>query len=129
MSADTRERSELRDDGFVPEHLRGTRAVLARGLRESPELRAGLAFTVVISLAATAASLVVPILIQQIFDHGFEGGFRPAFVYTVCAIALAILIVGYLAERAAGRRLAPRSETALTTLRVGTVAPHHRRSL
>ena len=129
MSADTLERSELRDDGFVPEHLRGTRAVLARGLRESPELRAGLAFTVVISLAATAASLVVPILIQQIFDHGFEGGFRPAFVYTVCAIALAILIVGYLAERAAGRRLARSSETALTTLRVGTFAHIHRLSL
>ena len=89
MSAVAVERSELADDRAVPEHLRGTRAVLSRGLRESPDLRSGLAFTVVISLAATTANLVVPILIQQIFDHGFDPGFRPTFVFTVCAIALA----------------------------------------
>ena len=48
-----------------------------RGLRESPELRKGLGFTVIVSLAATAATLVTPVLIQQIFDHGFDGGFHP----------------------------------------------------
>jgi ATP-binding cassette, subfamily B, bacterial len=129
MSAVAVERSELADDRLVPEHLRGTRSVLARGLRQSPELRTGLAFTVVISLAATTASLVVPVLIQQIFDHGFEGGFRPRFVFTVCAIALALLVVAYLAGRAAGRRLARTSETALTTLRVRTFEHIHRLSL
>lgn len=129
MSTDALERSELADDRLVPEHLRGTRAVLSRGLRESPELRAGLAFTVVISLAATTASLVVPVLIQQIFDHGFDGGFHSTFVYTVCGIALTVLVVGYLAGRIAGRRLARASETALATLRVRTFAHIHRLSL
>ena len=33
MSAVAVERSELADDRLVPEHLRGTRSVLARGLR------------------------------------------------------------------------------------------------
>jgi ATP-binding cassette subfamily B protein len=128
MSTHTLERSDL-DEDLVPEHLRGTRSVLARGLRESPELRTGLAFTAVISLAATAASLVIPILIQQIFDHGFTGGFRPRFVYTICGLALALLIGAYLAGRAAGRRLARTSEWALTTLRVRTFAHIHRLSL
>ena len=126
MSTNTLERSEL-DEDLVPEHLRGTRSVLARGLRESPELRTGLAFTAVISLAATAASLVIPI--QQIFDHGFTGGFRPRFVFTICGLALALLIGAYLAGRAAGRRLARTSERALTTLRVRTFAHIHRLSL
>ena len=128
MSTHTLERSEL-DEDLVPEHLRGTRSVLARGLRESPELRTGLAFTAVISLAATAASLVIPILIQQIFDHGFTGGFRPTFVFTICGLALALLLGAYLAGRAAGRRLARTSERALTTLRLRTFAHIHRLSL
>jgi ATP-binding cassette, subfamily B, bacterial len=128
MSIATVEGLEL-DEDLVPEHLRGTRSVLARGLRESPELRTGLAFTAVISLAATAASLVVPILIQQIFDHGFTDGFDPSFVFTICGLALALLIGAYLAGRVAGRRLARTSERALTNLRVRTFAHIHRLSL
>jgi ATP-binding cassette subfamily B protein len=129
VSVRTIERSELGEGGLVPVHLRSARAVLVRGLAESPELRAGLAFTAVISLAEATAALIVPILIQQIFDYGFTGGFRPAFVFTVCGIALMVLIVGYLAGRAAGRRLARSSEVALTTLRVRTFAHIHRLSL
>jgi putative ABC transport system ATP-binding protein len=128
MSIATVEGLEL-DEDLVPEHLRGTRSVLARGLRESPELRTGLALTAVISLAATAASLVVPILIQQIFDHGFTDGFDPTFVFTICGLALALLIGAYLAGRVAGRRLARTSERALTNLRVRTFAHIHRLSL
>ena len=94
MSTATTERSELVEDALVPAHLRSARSVLVRGLAESPELRTGLAFTAVISLAEASAALIVPILIQQIFDHGFTGGFRPGFVFTVCGIALAVLIAG-----------------------------------
>ena len=102
----------------VPAHLRGAFAVLVQGLRESPALRRGLGFTVVISLGQTVVVLLVPILIQQIFDHGFEGGFRPAFVYRLCAIAAALVVAAYLAARAAARRLVQASEEALTELRV-----------
>ena len=49
------------EDVKVPEHLKGAFAVLRRGLRESPELRAGLGFTVIVSLGVTVASLVTPV--------------------------------------------------------------------
>jgi ATP-binding cassette, subfamily B, bacterial len=55
----------------IPEHLRSAWRVLIAGLRLSPELRRGLVLTVVVSLGAIVGNLVVPILVQQIFDHGF----------------------------------------------------------
>jgi ATP-binding cassette subfamily B protein len=113
----------------VPEHLRGARAVLTRGLRESPELRTGLAFTAVVSLGATLSGLVGPILVQQIFDHGFSGGFRPRFVFILCGASLALLVLSYVAGRAAGRRLVRTSERALTNLRARTFAHIHELSL
>jgi putative ABC transport system ATP-binding protein len=117
------------DDPSIPEHLRSARAVLARGLRESPELRRGLVFTVIVSLAATTALLVGPILIQQIFDHGFTGGFRPGFVFGLCAASVVLVGAAYLAGRAAARRLVDTSERALMTLRVRTFAHIHALSL
>ena len=113
----------------IPEHLRGTWPVLRRGLKESPELRSGLAFTVVVSVAATAAGLVSPILIQQIFDHGFTGGFRAGFVVSICALAFVLVVCAFLAGRAAARRLARASERALKVLRVRTFEHIHRLSL
>ena len=81
------------DDEFISPELAGTGAVLARGLRESPELRVGLEFTAVLALTVTVANLITPILVQQIFDHGFEGGFRPTFVYGVCAAAFVLVVL------------------------------------
>jgi ATP-binding cassette subfamily B protein len=102
----------------IPPHLRGAFAVLVQGLRESPALRRGLGFTVVISLGQTVVVLLVPILIQQIFDHGFDGGFRPRFVFSLCAVAGALVIAAYVAARAAAKRLVQASEEALMELRV-----------
>jgi putative ABC transport system ATP-binding protein len=113
----------------VPEHLRGAWSVLRGGLRASPALRRGLGFTVVVSLAATIASLVVPVLVQQIFDHGFGGGFRPAFVFGVCGLALGLVGMAYLGGRAAARRLARASEEALMELRVRGFEHIHRLSI
>ena len=113
----------------IPERLRGTWPVLRRGLKESPELRSGLAFTVVVSVAATAAGLVSPILIQKIFDHGFTGGFRARFVVSICALAFVLVVCASLAGRAAARRLARASERALKVLRVRTFEHIHRLSL
>jgi putative ABC transport system ATP-binding protein len=102
----------------VPPHLRGAFAVLVQGLRISPALRRGLGFTVVISLGQTVVVLLVPILIQQIFDHGFDGGFRPRFVFSLCTVAGALVIAAYVAARVAARRLVQASEEALMDLRV-----------
>ncbi|HEX6400730.1 MAG TPA: ABC transporter ATP-binding protein [Actinomycetota bacterium] len=121
----------VRDDDpiAVPEELKGSIAVLRRGIRESPELRAGLALTVVISLGAVAGHLTTPVLIQLVFDHGFDGGFRPGFVATVCGVGFAIVMLMFLGARAAGRRLVLAAEGAMASLRVRTFEHIHRLSI
>ncbi|HEY7399308.1 MAG TPA: ABC transporter ATP-binding protein [Actinomycetota bacterium] len=118
------------EDGLeIPEELQGAWGVLRRGIKESPELRRGLSFTVVVSLGVTVATLVTPLLVQQVFDHGFEGGFRPGFVYGLCSAALALVALAFLAGRAAARRLVRASEEALLDLRVRTFAHIHSLSI
>jgi ATP-binding cassette, subfamily B, bacterial len=119
---------ELLDDGErlpVPEELSSTFGVLVRGIRESPELRKGLWLTVIISLGVTVSSLVTPILVQQVFDNGFDPEFRPRFVFGICAIAGLLVVVTFLAARLAGRRLARASEASLYSLRVRTFRHIH----
>jgi len=113
------------EDVRLPTDIDSAWKVLRRGLQESPELRAGLGFTLVLSLMVTAAQLVIPFLIQQILDRGIRGGFRPAFVYGLCTAAGVLVAVVYLAARAAGRRLVGASEAALRTLRVRAFAHIH----
>jgi ATP-binding cassette subfamily B protein len=117
------------EDLPIPVHLRGAFSVLRQGLHESPALRKGLALTVVVSLAATVANLVSPVLIQQVFDHGFDGGFRPAFVFGISGVSVGLVTVSYLAGRAAARRLARASEEALMELRVRGFEHIHRLSI
>ncbi len=109
----------------VPEELSGAWAVLRRGIRESPELRRGLGFTVVVSLGVTVTSLVTPVLIQKVFDNGFDGGFNAVYVYSICFAAILLVGVAFLAARAAGRRLVTAAEAAMMELRVRTFAHIH----
>ena len=60
-----------------PRGAQGAWAVLRRGISESPELRRGLGFTVIVSLGVTVTSLVTPVLIQKVFDNGFDGRVPP----------------------------------------------------
>jgi ATP-binding cassette subfamily B protein len=118
------------DEGLqVPPHLEGAWAVLRRGLRQSPELRRGLWLTVVVSRGVTVSSLVTPILVQQVFDHGFTPEFDPSFVYGRCAAAFGLVLLTFVAARAAGRRLVTASELALKNLRVETFRHIHRLSI
>ncbi len=117
------------DDLPVPEEIQGAWGVLRRGLRESPELRKGLGFTVIVSLGVTVTSLVTPVLIQKVFDNGFTGGFRAAYVYAICAAALVLVVVAFAAARAAGRRLVRAAEEALMMLRVRTFEHIHELSI
>jgi ATP-binding cassette, subfamily B, bacterial len=109
----------------VPEALQGAWAVLRRGVRESPELRRGLGFTVIVSLGVTVTSLVTPVLIQKVFDNGFDGGFRPVYVYSICVAAIVLVGIAFVAAREAGRRLVRAAEEALMELRVRTFAHIH----
>jgi ATP-binding cassette, subfamily B, bacterial len=118
------------DDGLeIPEELRSSFAVLRQGIRESPELRAGLAFTVIISLGVVIAHLTTPILIQLVFDHGFDGGFRPVYVGTVCAAAFGLVALTFVTSRAAGKRLVRAAEGAMMGLRIRTFAHIHSLSI
>src|SRR5436190_3750708 len=113
----------------VPEKLRSAWSVLRAGIGGSPELRRGLGVTVIVSLGVTVAALVTPVLVQQVFDHGFTPSFRPGFVYGRCAAAFALVMVAFFAQRAAGRRLVAASELALKNLRVKTFDHIHRLSI
>nr|MBA3739268.1 hypothetical protein [Actinomycetota bacterium] len=117
------------DDFEVPEELRSSFAVLRRGIRESPELRAGLLFTVIISLGVVVAHLTTPVLIQLVFDHGFDGGFRPVYVGIACAAAFALVMLTFVTSRVAGRRLVQAAEGAMMGLRIRTFAHIHRLSI
>jgi putative ABC transport system ATP-binding protein len=117
------------EDLPIPEHLKSAWNVLIGGLRLSPELRKGLGLTVAVSLAAVVGNLVVPILVQQIFDHGFRGGFRPGFVFGLCGAAFSLVVLAFVAGRAAARRLVRASEEALMALRVRGFEHIHRLSI
>ncbi len=118
------------EDGLeIPEELRSSFAVLKRGVRESPELRAGLLFTVIISLGVVIAHLTTPVLIQLVFDNGFDGGFRPVYVGTVCGVAFGLVALTFVASRAAARRLVWAAEGAMMGLRIRTFAHIHSLSI
>jgi ATP-binding cassette subfamily B protein len=130
MSATLTDGIDARDEDLpIPAHLRSAWSVLVAGLRLSPELRKGLGLTVAVSLGAVVGNLAAPILIQQIFDHGFRGGFRPAFVFGLCAAAFGIVVLAFFAARAAARRLVRASEEALMALRVRGFDHIHRLSI
>jgi putative ABC transport system ATP-binding protein len=117
------------EDAKVPDHLKGAWAVLRRGIRESPELRRGLGFTVIVSLGVTVSTLVTPILVQQVFDKGFTPTFNARFVTTRCVAAFILVVLAFVAARAAGRRLVTASENALMHLRVRTFRHIHALSI
>jgi ATP-binding cassette subfamily B protein len=109
----------------------GAVGVLRRGLAVTPELRQGIALTLVMAFATAAGKLTVPILIQQILDRGVRGdaGFRPWFVYPACAATAAIAAVMYLVGRATYIRLVRASEASLLALRVRAFDHIHRLSM
>jgi putative ABC transport system ATP-binding protein len=104
---------------------------MRRGLRESPELRAGFGFTVALSMASTVGRLLVPVLAQQILDKGISGphGFNAGFTYTASAIAVGVTLLVYLAGTISYRRLVRASESALYGLRVRTFRHIHALSI
>ena len=112
----------------VPEELKSAWGVLRRGIRDSPELRRGLGLTVIVSLGVTLVTLITPVLIQQVLDHGFDP-WNPAYVYGHCAVALALVFVAFVAARSAGRRLVTAAENAMMGLRVRTFSHIHSLSI
>jgi ATP-binding cassette subfamily B protein len=122
---------ETPEEPIPAQGLDGAWRVLRRGLGESPEFRAGFGYTVALAVALAMGRMLIPILIQQIFDRGLRGpgGFRPSFVYTASAIVAGAIAVIYFLSRALFRRLVRASENALAGLRVRTFEHIHRLSI
>lgn len=107
----------------------GALTVLRRGVAASPELRRGFAITLAMALCMAVGRLTIPILIQVILDRGLRDGYRPAFVYTACVLAVVVIIVLAMLSRFTYLRLVRVAETTLMELRQRTFAHIHKLSL
>ncbi len=103
-----------------PAQPEGAWRTFRRGLALSPELRGGLAVTMLLALLATAGRAIVPIAIQRTIDDGLASGAGldlDAVAVIVLAAFVAVAITA-LASGAMNYRLAAVVETALSSLRV-----------
>ncbi|MGH8794861.1 MAG: ABC transporter ATP-binding protein [Stackebrandtia sp.] len=100
---------------------------LKRGLSLSPELRVGLAGTLVLAVIATVGRGVVPVAVQQGVDNGLlvEGGPDVGLVAVVAGAGAAILLITVVAGYMMNVRLFTVSETALASLRTRTFRHIH----
>ena len=105
----------------------GAWRTLRRGLSLSPELRVGLAGTVVLALVATAGRAIVPVAVQRTIDNGIQaaGGVDTTAVVRVVSFAAVAVVVTALASGWMNYRLAAVVETALANLRVAAFAHIH----
>jgi len=105
----------------------GTFATFRRGLSLSPELRPGLAGTLVLAVIAMAGRVAVPIAIQQGIDRGIRapGGPDLGVIAVIVALTLSLLVVSTTCGYLMTRRLFTVSETALGALRSRTFRHIH----
>ncbi len=103
---------------------------LGRAWRASPELRQGLGITIGFALLSAAARLVLPILIQQAIDRGFQvDPVDVGFVTRATIAAGALIVVIYLLTTATYKRVIQTAENTLKATRVRTFAHIQRLSL
>ena len=118
MSAATTERtSGTRMD--TGEELRALETI-RRGVRHSPELKEGIAGTLVLAVLASAGQVVVPIAVQQTLDRGLGDPAGPDVRFTILMgllAGVAILLTSWAAY-AMTKRLFTTSERGLATLRI-----------
>ena len=93
---------------------------IRRGVAYSPELREGIAGTLVLAVLASVGQVVVPIAVQQTLDHGLGDPAGPNVRFTVLMglVAAAALVVTSWASYAMTSRLFTSSERGLATLRI-----------
>ncbi|MFE9101394.1 ABC transporter ATP-binding protein [Actinomadura geliboluensis] len=98
----------------------GAISTLKRGLRLSPEFRAGLAGTLLLALVSTAGRVVVPIAVQQTIDKGIGRPDGPdiAFIRTAVLLCAAAVLVTAVCAYLMNVRLYKTSEGGLAGLRV-----------
>ena len=115
---------------LVEEEQAPALGILRRGLRESPELRRGLGVTVVFALLSALARLVLPVLIQQTLDGGFdEGDVDVGFVARATVGAGVLICIIYVLTTLTYRRVIETAENTLLALRLKTFTHIQRLSL
>ena len=115
---------------LVDEDQQPALRILRRAIRESPELRRGLGVTVVFALLSALARLVLPVLVQQTLDGGFdEGNVDVGFVLRATVAAGVLILVIYLLTTVTYRRVIAVAENTLLALRVRTFDHIQRLSL
>lgn len=129
-STDTAEESTEKDSGSTL--LDGQQEVrpwdtVKRGLRLSPELKAGLVGTILLAVVATVGRIVVPVSVQQAIDNGLlaEGGPDVDYVILIAVAGAMVLMVTASANYFMNVRLYTVCETALASLRRRTFRHIH----
>lgn len=109
------------------ERTESTWQTMRRGLALSPELRVGLAGTLVLAVVYMAGRVAVPVAIQQGIDRGLRaaGGPDLGVVAIVVAVTAAVLVVTTVCGYLMMRRLFTVSETALAGVRTRTFRHVH----
>jgi ATP-binding cassette, subfamily B, bacterial len=93
-------------------------AIIARGLRLSPQITEGLWLTVVLVLVSTVGGTVVPLLVRQVIDTSLSGPINSTQVAKMLLIALGVLVIAAMASYWSMRRIFVASERGLAHLRV-----------
>ncbi|HEU5159658.1 MAG TPA: ABC transporter ATP-binding protein [Streptosporangiaceae bacterium] len=101
----------------------GALRTVRRGLRLSPEFRAGLAGTILLAVVATVGRLVVPIAIQQTVDKGLRGAGTPGgvdigFIRDAVLVCAVVVVITTLSSYVMNVRLYRTTEAGLAALRV-----------
>jgi ATP-binding cassette subfamily B protein len=108
----------------------GAVQTIGKGVDAAPALRIGFGVTLLLAMVGAGGRVVVPVLIQQAIDKGFEpGDVDVAFVAKLAIIGWAAVAIATFAQRTAVSRLGRRSEEALYGLRVRLFDHIHRLSL
>jgi putative ABC transport system ATP-binding protein len=107
-----------------------TVAILKRGWRASPELRAGAGVTILLALVGAGGRVIVPIIVQQAVDRGLgDDTVRTGTIAWLSLLALVVVAITTVANRVTLVRLAKSSEDALYGLRTRAFDHVHRLSV
>ena len=100
---------------------------LRRGLRMSPEIRAGFWATLALAAVATAGRVVVPFAVQQTIDRGLlaPGGPDAGAVTTLLLLAAGVVVTTAVCAFWVNLRLFRATESGLATLRIGAFRHVH----
>ncbi len=109
----------------------GAIVVLRRGLRQSEELRQGLATTVGMGLSVAAGRLAVPVLLEQTIDNGVldASGVDPSAVLSAATVMGIIVVAAAVVSWLTQRRLVTRAEAGIANLRIAAFDKVHELSI